>query len=185
MFEYIKVTEKLDYDGSQLSPHFAYRNFKKLGDSIVYFRGACDIPYENMVDLEDVINHDSIYSKNMAHVIAEFFDLDLIHTIMTQRLLASIICEDILLETGKTLRRDGDDIFFSDKKLSISIATTTGVSSMFHFAMNLSSDDTPVDTISLFELGIEDVDAFMDRIIQNLKKELRGIKDAKCKVTPR
>ncbi len=185
MFDYIRAEKYITYDGAQLSAHFAYKNFNILGNSIVVFKGGCRIPYENMVDLEDVINHDEIYSKEMLHFIAEFFDFSLTEMIMLQRIFASLVSERILFETGKVLRRDGDDLFLRDRKLSISIATTTGVSSMFHFAMNLDSSDTPVDTISLGEIGIENIWDFTDKLMECLKKEIKGIRGARCKVIPR
>ena len=35
MFEYIRADKDIVYDGSQLSAHFAYKDFNILGNSIV------------------------------------------------------------------------------------------------------------------------------------------------------
>ena len=53
---------------SQLSPHWIYKNFNLLGDSIVSFIGEVDVNLAEMVDMEDVINNEPIYSKKMLNL---------------------------------------------------------------------------------------------------------------------
>ena len=49
----IILPDKLDYDGSQISSLWAYNNFGVQDDSVVVFRGVCDVKIEHMIDLED------------------------------------------------------------------------------------------------------------------------------------
>ena len=57
------IEKEIKYIGSQLSPHWIYRNFNILGDAIVSFIGEVDVKLDEMVDIEDVINNEPIYSK--------------------------------------------------------------------------------------------------------------------------
>ena len=42
------LENKLKYDGKQLQPLFNYLSHGILGDSLVGWQGACDIPFEHM-----------------------------------------------------------------------------------------------------------------------------------------
>lgn len=176
------IQDDMLYDGSQLSSHFAYKKLHICGDSIVGFHGPCNIPEENMADLEDVIENDEIYSNNMLHFIGEFFFNSLYEVILYQRIFASIIKDELKKRTQSIIIRDGDDLFVKDRKLSISIATSTGLSNMFHFAMNTDTKNTPVDTVSLHELGIDDIYSFALDIMKLFKKEIANAEFARCKV---
>ncbi|MCK9226088.1 MAG: DUF366 family protein [Candidatus Muirbacterium halophilum] len=176
------IQDEIDYDGSQLSSHFAYKNFNINGDSLIGFCGKCNIPEANMADLEDVIEKEQIYSSLMLHFIGEFFFNNLYEVVLYQRIFASIIKDEITKITTRPFHRDGDDLFSKDKKLSISIACPTGTSVMFHFAMNIESNHTPVDTISLPELGIDNIHEFAWIILKKFKNEIERAEYAKCKV---
>ena len=49
------IEEEIKYIGSQLAPHWIYKNFKLQGDAIVAFIGECEVKLTEMVDIEDVI----------------------------------------------------------------------------------------------------------------------------------
>lgn len=176
------IESPIKYDGRQLTSLWSYRNFSLQGDSIVSFRGECHVEITEMVDLEDVKDNAHIYSEEMLNFIVEHFELDLEKTIIRQRLLIAIIKDQLIKETGKSLDRFGDDIFFEDKKLSVSIATLSPVSTLIHTGLNISSKNTPVPTISLTELGIKDIKAFAISVIEEYRKEIESIKMARCKV---
>ena len=59
------IDKEIKYIGSQLSPHWIYKNFNIQGDVIVAFQGECKVDLTEMVDIEDVINNEPIYSKYM------------------------------------------------------------------------------------------------------------------------
>ena len=91
-------TEKeIKYIGSELSPHWIYKNFKLQGDSIVSFIGEVDVKLEEMVDIEDVINKEPIYSKKMINFIIEQFDISLLGMVFAQRLFISIIKDEEMI----------------------------------------------------------------------------------------
>ena len=59
------------YRGPELRSHFARDTFGVEGDSIVAFVGPCDVPVENLVDLEDVRANAPIFSPRMLHFLVE------------------------------------------------------------------------------------------------------------------
>ncbi|WP_027357426.1 DUF366 family protein [Desulfofundulus thermocisternus] len=173
----------LQYDGTQLASLWAYRSFGLLGDSIVAFRGPCCIHFEHMVDLEDVRNQQPIYGNDMLHFIVEHFDHDLEKTILRQRLFITVV-KEVLEEKGYKLVRSGDDLYYQKRKLSISIATATPVSTIIHTALNISAENTPVPAVGLIELGwpAEEVAKLAEKIGLSYIKEMEGIQRARCKV---
>ncbi len=182
------IDQEMAYDGSQLKPLYAYLQHKVLGDSIVAWIGACDVSFENMVDGEDLIELSPIKGSRMLHFIIEIFHTSLLVGVTAQRLFASVARDYLQTHArsalgGDRLIRDGDDIFWEDKKLSISIASSSAVSTQIHFAMNISTAGTPVKTTSLDELKIEARTAAHD--LMNLwEKEFSSIEIATKKVRP-
>ncbi|MGQ9824218.1 MAG: DUF366 family protein [Desulfotomaculales bacterium] len=177
------VSEPILYDGSQLSSHWAYRTRGVSGDSILSFRGPCRVSLEKMVDLADVLSRSVIYSPDMLHFIVEHFDTDLEKTVYRQRLLVCII-KEILEERGVKVLRDGDDLYAGEKKLSVSIATVTPVSTMIHTGLNLTSEGVPVQAAGLLELGWqeEEVPSVARQICKKYVLELKSVYLARCKV---
>ena len=71
------IENEIKYTGAELAPHRIYRNQKIQGDAIVAFIGECDVKLTEMVDIEDVINNEPIYSKKMLSFICEIFNINL------------------------------------------------------------------------------------------------------------
>ena len=179
------IKKSFAYTGQQLRPHFAYEGFGLLGNSIVAWVGACEIPFEHMVDLEDVLAKSPIRGDKMLHFIAEVFNQNLFSAVALQRLLASIVKDEIenRLGTKSTiqLKREGDDIYWDEKKLSISIASISAVSTQIHFAVNVTNKNTPVKTCSLDDFKIN-VENFAKTILEKFTKEFTSIEEATMKV---
>lgn len=178
------IPETITYNGTQLSSHWAFRSMGLLGDSIVAFQGPCRVMLAEMVDLEDVRKNAPIFSHKMLHFIVEHFDMDLEKTILRQRILITII-KDLLSENyGAKLTRSGDDLYAGDKKLSVSIATLTPVSTMIHTGLNILSKDTPVKTVGLTDLGLQDeeIEPLGKLICKRYAEEIGDIRLARCKV---
>jgi hypothetical protein len=177
------IEESFTYDGTQLRPLFSYMNHGLLGDSIVSWQGPCEIPFEHMVDGEDLREESPICGGNMLHFIIEKFETSLFAAVSLQRLLASLAI-DLLNELNPSLKglfRTGDDIFIEDKKLSISIATQSPTSSMIHFAVNITNEGTPVKTLSLEDLNINPI-SFSKKLMERFSKEVLSIQEATQKV---
>lgn len=192
-FKFIDAKEK--YDGSQLVSLRSYLKHKILGDSIVAWIGACDIPFEHMVDGEDLNAQAEIRGARMVHFIVEKFDSSLLAAVALQRLLASIVRDYLMEKAGErelaaTLYRSGDDIYGrassgakvgAGAKLSISIATQSPVSSLIHFAVNVTNKGTPVKTLSLEDLDVEPKKFAMD-VMKRFAQEVETIREATMKV---
>lgn len=177
------LEEEIEYDGSQLSSLWIYRCTGCRGDAIVSFCGPCRVePEKGMVDLEDVLAGEGIFSPSMLHFIAEFFETDLEKGVLRQRTLIHIIREAIYNTAGKWVERDGDDLYWQGRKLSVSIATASPVSTLIHTGLNISAEGTPVPAAALPEVGIEDIPAFAAAVMEAFAREMEGIKEARCKV---
>lgn len=182
--QHLFVNEIIKYDGTQLASLWAFRRFGLQGDSIVSFQGPCQVELSEMVDLADVRDNAPIYSENMLHFIVEHFDQDLEKAIVRQRLLIAIIKDAVVQFTGAAMRREGDDLYCENKKLSVSIATLTPVSTMIHTGLNILSDNVPVPAVGLTDLGLTDRDVpDVGAVICELyARECCGIRMARCKV---
>jgi hypothetical protein len=171
------VRRRIDYDGTQIRSLWAYREFGIQGDSIVAFRGACEVRPEHMVDLEDFRAGSRIAGPDMLHFIAEHFDTDLEKAVLRQRLLAAIV----QAELGPRARREGDDLYAGRGKLSISIATVTPVSTKVHFAVNVRrAHGVGVETRGLEDLGVSPGD-LAARVLRRYAAEMDGILDARTR----
>ena len=176
------IEEEIKYIGSQLAPHWIYKNFKLQGDSIVAFIGECEVKLTEMVDIEDVINNEPIYSKLMLSFITEQFGVELVEGVFRQRLLICII-KELLEERGVFVVRNGDDLMINNRKLSVSIATKSTTSILIHTGLNILSEGAPVKAAGLTsELGIEDVREFALEVMKRYSEEIEDIKLASTKV---
>jgi hypothetical protein len=185
-------TKLLDYEykytGDQLAPHWIYKNFKMQGDAIVSFYGECDVRLTEMVDIEDVINSEPIYSKSMLSFIIEQFNIGLIEGVVRQRLFISIIKEALEKRINKAehkIERRGDDIYIDDKKMSVSIATKSMTSVLIHTGINIISEGAAIKAIGLNDVGITDVKGLAEEIMKNYSEEIDDIVLATTKVNGR
>ncbi len=173
--------ENLGYDGTQLRSHFALETFEIYGNSLVAFIGPCKVDLGNMVDIEDVLNEEGISSDKMIHFILEIFNSDLEKSVLFQRMLVTEIYKAIVLNINNDAKLIGDDIFCFEKKLSVSIATVSPVSSMCHTGINITVKGAPIEVSSLEEFKIDPV-KFAEFVLDNFKKEYLGIQKAISKV---
>lgn len=175
------------YDGTQLEPLVNYLKHGLMGDSMVAWVGPCEISFDHMVDGEDLREQAAIRGSRMLHFVMEVFDRDLFAGVACQRIMASL-AKDLLTEKAaaklqkEPLRRDGDDLYWGSKKLSISIATKSPNSTLLHFAMNVSNEGTPVSTCALkddFDLDEEDIAL---ELLARFQREYESVLQATWKV---
>ena len=180
--KYKLIENEIKYEGYQLAPHWIYKNFKIQGDAIVAFVGECEVKLTEMVDIEDVINNEPIYSKYMLSFISEQFGIGLTEGVLRQRLLMTII-KELLEERGVFVVRNGDDLMINGRKLSVSIATKSITSILIHTGLNILSDGAPVAASGLkSELGIDDIKEFALQVMKKYSEELDDIVLAGTKV---
>jgi hypothetical protein len=134
------------YGGVQIHDRFAYKFFKKevnpLGN-IVSFIAPMEVT-ANLIDLEDSLNKDYIYSDMAMNFIMEIPGKDIWGGVLFQRLLnaqvGSLLCGKYLNEEGYV---DGDDIMVKwgdeHKKASVSIAAEKNGAVLIHLGINISA----------------------------------------------
>ena len=176
------IDKEIKYIGAQLAPHWIYKNFNIMGDAIVSFVGECDVKLSEMVDIEDVINNEPIYSKYMLSFISEQFGIGLTEGVLRQRLLICKI-KELLEERGIFVVRNGDDLIVNGAKLSVSIATKSVTSVLRHTGLNIISDGAPVKAAGLqSDLGITDIKEFAIEVMKRYTEEIDDIIFAGTKV---
>ena len=178
------IENEIKYTGEQLSPHWIYKNFNIMGNAIGAFIGECEVNLNHMVDIEDVINNEPIYSKKMLNIIEENFNSSLIEMVYKQRLLVTITKELIeKINPEVKIIRSGDDLYINDKKLSVSIATKSITSTLIHFGLNIISEGAPVRASNLIsDAGIKDIKEFAKNLLEAYKNEVTDINFASSKV---
>jgi hypothetical protein len=176
------LDKNFTYTGPELRTHFLYEHGLK-GDGFLSWVGPCEVKVDSMVDMEDRVNKDHIFSELMLHIVGEFFHKDIFYGIFVQRFIAEKAKELLCLKTKKSFVRRGDDVYLEDKKLNVSIATVSPLSALVHFGINISSKNTPLKTIGFEDLSV-DVKDFNEELLKALKNELQSIDEASKKVKP-
>ena len=147
-----EVTGSDYYCGAAIHDRFAYKFLKKdvnpLGN-IVSFIAPMEVT-DNLIDLEDSLNKDFIYSDLAMNFIMEIPGQDLWGGVLFQRLLnaqvGSILCSRYLSDSGYV---DGDDIMINtdegDRKASVSIAAAKNGAVLIHLGINISAGERAPD----------------------------------------
>lgn len=174
--------KELTYSGEQLTSHFSLKNFKIMGDSLVAFIGRCDVSGDNLVDMEEVLASQRIYSPKMLHFIGEFFGMGMREVVLWQYILVSLAMSGLISrEKGLEIERDGDDLYVGERKLSISVATVSPVSALLHLGINIDTKGIEFPTIGLTELGVNPGE-FALWVLEAFVKEVEGVRKAMAKV---
>lgn len=178
------IDKEIKYTGVQLAPHWIYKNFNIMGNAIVSFIGECEVKLDHMVDIEDVINNEPIYSKKMLSFIEENFNSSLEEMVYKQRLLVTIT-KELIEHKNPSIKviRSGDDLYIDNKKLSVSIATKSITSTLIHFGLNIDAENAPVNAADLVkDAKITDIKQFAKELLDKYKEETEDISLAACKV---
>ena len=177
------LDKNIKYDGEQLKPLTNYLKHRVLGNSMVGWLGACDVTVEHMIDGEDLLAGASIKADEMAHFVLELFDFPLKAAVILQRLMAEMSAEVICGMSPQKPRfeRRGDDLFFENKKLNISIATASSNSTLIHFAVNSKPTGAPVAICCLQDFGV-DAREFSSAFMEKVRVEFEDIIEASQKV---
>jgi hypothetical protein len=165
------------YDGKLLHSRFAYTFFRDkvlpIGN-IVAFRGKMVVETEGMIDKEDLLKNDFIYSNDAINFVWEIpLSRDLFSATAFQRLfctgVANILSTQFL---KKPIDLDGDDFWVLDKhnqggkeqdrgKCSVSIACMRGDVGMGHLGINIDAGMKAPDFAYSTNLTDEQAEEFM------------------------
>ena len=176
------LEDSLCYTGAQLRSGWIQETTGLEGDAAVAFLGPCEVAREHMVDRADLEAGAEIRSPNMLHMIVEHSGLGLGHITDRQRLLIALAGEIINAHLGEALiRRDGDDLYLGDRKLSVSVATTSPESGLIHAGFNVRGEGAPVPAIGVEELGMEPRE-FAKKLLAAYADEIESARKASLKV---
>ncbi len=176
--------QPIHYDGTQLNPHWIYRQFHIQGNALVAFIGEARVTLDNMVDLEDVFKKAPIYSPLMTHFIGEWFIDSWDEGILWQHHFVSSIYGALWEKGIGHLRRRGNDIYYKERKLNVSIATKSLGSILMHTGINVRTENTPVPTAGLAELGL-DPTTFATEILEIFARDVKIMRNARVKCLTR
>jgi hypothetical protein len=141
------------YDGSLIHSRFAYKFFKDkvtpIGN-ILSFIAPAKVETDFMIDLEDVLQKDFIYSENMVHFCYELPIPDLWGGVAFQRLYNSIMADILAGIIQEPVEIEGDDIFIRKEvekngviiargKASVSIVTECRGAILGHTGINITA----------------------------------------------
>lgn len=177
----VKNPECKVYDGPLLHNRFAYRFFKKKTlpqGNIIAFRAPAKVEAHGMIDMEDVINNDFIYSQDMVHFLYEIPILDSpFGAVAFQRLFNSLVAN--ILSTkyiNAPIELDGDDMMvhktFTQRgttqsvgKASVSIVHVKNGATLGHTGINITAGDSAPAFAYSTNLTDQQATSFMEDVI--------------------
>ena len=177
------------YCGQILHNRFAYKFFRKnvnMSGDIVAFAAPMKVE-EHLIDLEDSISKDFIYSDNAMNLLIEIPNIDLFAGVCFQRLynaqLGSLLCTKYLNKEGYV---DGDDIMVREgddfKKASVSIASKKNDAVLIHVGINIEAGTRAPSFAYSTHLSEEKSNEFMTEAIAMFKAMIKDIHIATTKV---
>jgi hypothetical protein len=169
------------YDGNIIHNRFAYKYFRKntlpIGN-IVAFRAPMKVEAEGMIDNEDMITNDFIYSDDAINFCWEIPNLCPFGAVAFQRLfntqIANILSAKYL---HAPIEVDGDDLMVHKEhnqggvtqmkgKCSVSITYSRNNVALGHTGINISAGRQAPAFAYSTNLGKEEAEAFMKDVIE-------------------
>ena len=169
------------YDGSILQDRFAYGYFKdrtmRIGN-IIAFRAPMKVEAEFMVDKQDLIDKDYIYSDDAINLCIEIPDISLFAGVCFQRLYNSTIANILASKYLKcNIEVDGDDIMVHKEhtqggivqqkgKASVSITKQCNGAVLIHTGINVTAGKHAPAFAYSTNMTDEQCEAFMKDCIE-------------------
>jgi len=177
------------YDGSVIHERFAYKFFRDkvspLGN-IIAFRAPMEVT-DNLIDLEDSLSKDYIYSDDAINFCLEIPKVDLFGGICFQRLFNAQCAHMLATQyVNKPVIIDGDDVLFDvngeTKKSSVSIAAEKNGAVLIHTAFNIHAGTKAPDFAFSTELSDEQVEEFAKKVCEMFYSILFDVFKASTKI---
>tara|TARA_R100000808_G_scaffold15544_1_gene35830 strand:+ start:4110 stop:4697 length:588 start_codon:yes stop_codon:yes gene_type:complete len=141
------------YDGDLIHHRFAYKFFKDrtlpIGN-ILAFRAPMHVEAEGMIDNEDMLNNDYIYSDDAINFVWEIPGLEAFGAVAWQRLFNTRVANLLHEYVQAPIEVDGDDLMVHKEhdqhgivqqkgKCSVSITYTRDGAALGHTAINVTA----------------------------------------------
>ena len=168
------------YDGDLIHHRFAYTYFRNrtlpIGN-ILAFRAPMKVEADGMIDLEDTLKNDYIYSEDAINFCWEIPGLDSFGAVAWQRLFNTQIANILSTEYLKApIEVDGDDLMVHKEhdqhgiiqpkgKCSVSITYARDGAALGHTAINVTAGRKAPAFAYSTNLTDEQCDAFMKNVI--------------------
>lgn len=179
------VRDLKHYDGTLLHSRFAYKYFRDkvlpIGN-IIAFRGSTKVETEGLIDQEDALNKDFIYSEDMIHFLYEIpLITDGFSAVAYQRLFNTLIANILHKYVQAPIEVDGDDLMISKEftqggitqqkgKCSVSIVHVKSGAALGHTGINIvAGKQAPAFAFST-NLADTQVEEFMGNVVEMFYK---------------
>lgn len=173
------ISQKI-YDGSLLHSRFAYKFFRDktlpIGN-IIAFRAPMQVEAEGMIDSEDILNADYIYSDDAINFLWEIPYLDAFGAVAYQRLLNTQIANILSTQYIKApIEMKGDDLIVHKEhtqggvaqprgKCSVSITYTKNGVALGHTGINIKAGKKAPAFAYSTDLTDDQANGFMSEVI--------------------
>jgi hypothetical protein len=190
------IIEHPIYNGDLIHSRFAYRFFKKEVSpygNIVSFRAPMFVS-DNLIDLEDSLSKDYIYSDDAVNFCWEIPNLCPIGAVAFQRLLNTAIANILCRIIKKPIQMRGDDLMVRDTfigsdrkereigKVSVSITYSKENVAIGHTGINIKAGNKAPGFAYSSGLSNEEVEQFIQTVESYFYTEIKDIQIATTKV---
>jgi len=190
------IIEHPIYNGDLIHSRFAYRFFKKDVSpygNIVSFRAPMFVS-DNLIDLEDSLSKDYIYSDDAVNFCWEIPNLCPIGAVAFQRLLNTAIANILCRIIKKPIQMRGDDLMVKDTfigsdrkereigKVSVSITYSKENVAIGHTGINIKAGNKAPGFAYSSGLSDEEVEQFILAVESYFYTEIKDIQIATTKV---
>jgi len=181
------IIDQQVYDGDFIHERFAYKVFRKEVTpygNIVAFRAPMFVK-DNLIDLEDTLSNDYIYSEDAINFCWEIPNLCPFGAVSFQRLLNTTIGSIVSQATGKDISMEGDDIMVIDEfkgsddkvrdkgKVSVSITYSKDNVALGHTGINIKAGSKAPGFAYSTNMSDEVVEQFMQAVIDVFNEEVK------------
>jgi len=191
------INDIKNYDGKILHSRFAYKYFRKntlpIGN-IIAFRSPMHVEAEGMIDSEDILSNDYIYSDDAINFLWEIPNLDPFGAVAWQRLFNTQIATILSVKYLKApIEVDGDDLIVHKEhtqggvtqvkgKCSVSITYSKNNVAQGHTGINIVAGKKAPAFAYSTNLNDTDTENFMKEVIETFYKMNEDIFIATTKV---
>ena len=181
------IIDQQVYNGDLIHERFAYKFFRKEVSpygNIVAFRAPMYVS-DNLIDLEDTLSNDYIYSEDAVNFCWEIPNLCPLGAVAFQRLLNTAIGSIVSQATDKGISMEGDDIMVVDEfrgsddkvrdkgKVSVSITYSKDNVALGHTGINIKAGKKAPGFAYSTNMNDDIVEQFMNAVIQTFNDEVR------------
>jgi hypothetical protein len=190
------IIEHPIYNGNLIHSRFAYRFFNKEVSpygNIVAFRAPMFVS-DNLIDLEDSLTKDYIFSDDAINFCWEIPNLCPIGAVAFQRLLNTAIANVLSHIIQRPIQMKGDDLMVHDKflgsdkterevgKVSVSITYSKDNVAIGHTGINVNAGKKAPGFAYSSNLSDEQIEVFIAKVVNYFNNEIKDQQIATTKV---